>query len=174
MTREEKQMIESCHIHIVGYGCLSALIHDELNAVGFQHILRYETDRNSVTADIVIVTELNDEETKPPLLHAPTLYPLDFIEGGAVIVVLPGDSMEIPEGEGFRVWAARYIAGYGAFWNMEGWEWLAEAMPRIEKGETSETAQRTAARMCARICANLATGRDVKHFPRFYLSRNLE
>ena len=35
-------------------------------------------------------------------------------------------------------------------------------------------ALKTAAHICARIAANIAVGREVKHFPRFYLCKNLE
>ena len=53
-------------------------------------------------------------------------------------------------------------------------EGLQFALPAIRDAKTSELAQRTAAHICARIAANIAVGRDVKHFPRFYLSKNLE
>ena len=57
---------------------------------------------------------------------------------------------------------------------MEGCDWLQSNLPAIREGKTSETAKRTAAHICARIAANIAVGREVKHFPRFYLCKNLE
>lgn len=47
-------------------------------------------------------------------------------------------------------------------------------LPAIREAKTSEAAQRTAAHICAKIAANIAVGRNVKHFPRFYLSKNLK
>jgi len=66
------------------------------------------------------------------------------------------------------------MSGYCAFWNIDNSDWLRVVLPRIEQGEQSAKAQQTAACICARILANIAVGRDVKHFPRFYLSKNLE
>ena len=87
---------------------------------------------------------------------------------------MPGDDNELHGKANARLWAAGYMAGYCAFWNMEGCDWLQSALPKIRECMTSETAQRTAAHICARIAANIAVGREVKHFPRFYLCNNLE
>ena len=73
-----------------------------------------------------------------------------------------------------RQWVAEYMLGYCAFWNVEGCDWLHDALPAIKENKTSEAAMKTAAYMCARIAANIAVGRDVKRYPRFYLCRNLE
>lgn len=64
---------------------------------------------------------------------------------------------------------SEYMAGYCTFWNVEGYEWLQSALPAIREGKTSEAAMKTAAHICARIAANIAVGRKVKHFPKFYL-----
>lgn len=53
-------------------------------------------------------------------------------------------------------------------------DWLEQSLPAIREGITEETAQKTAAHICARIAANIAVGREVKHFPRFYLCSNSE
>ena len=98
------------------------------------------------------------------------IYPFDFVDGCGAIVVMPGDKFEYFE----REKAAEYMAGYCAFWNVQGCEWLDLAIPAIKRGETSESAMRTAAYVCAKITANIAVDRDVKHFPRFYLCKNLE
>lgn len=48
------------------------------------------------------------------------------------------------------------------------------ALPAIRDGKTSEVSLKTATHICARIAANIAVGRKVKHFPRFYLCKNLD
>ena len=170
MTQEEKQKIKDCRILIVGCRRLAELIRDELHAVGFCQVGQSEDYVDIAVYSIVIAADDNYR----PAVDVPILYPFDFIEGGAVIVVLPGYKMDISLETDIRAWAAKYMSGYSAFWNMADCEWLGASMPHIMNGETSEKAQRTAAVICARICANIAVGRDVKHFPRFYLSRNLE
>lgn len=169
MTTEEKQKIKDCRILIVGYGILSELISDELKYIGFCRIRQSDDLLNTADFDIAIVVNTGQATASIPIL-----YPFDFIKGGAVIAVLPGDIMNVPENTDARVWAAKYMIGYSAFWNTGNCEWLREALQDIRNGSTSEKAQRTAAIICARISANIAVGRDVKHFPRFYLSRNLE
>lgn len=101
----------------------------------------------------------------------PIIYPFDFVDGAGAIVVMPGDDNELHGKANARLWAAEYMDGYCAFWNMEGCDWLQSALPKIREGNTSVAAQRTAAHICARIAANIAVGREVKHFPRFYLCR---
>lgn len=169
MTQQEMQKIKDCRILIVGYVSLSEFISDELQTIGFCRIR--QSDDLSDIADIDIIIAAN---TGLLTADVPILYPFDFIEGGAVIVVLPGDDIGVSEDADMLIWAAMYMSGYSAFWNMGDCEWLGASLPHIMNGETSEQAQRTAAVICARICANIAVGRDVKHFPRFYLSRNLE
>lgn len=167
-------MIQDCRILIIGYGTLSGFIHDELKAVGFRQIRQAESLCNMHHSDIIIIVASDGVATEHDIITVTTLYPFDFIGGGAAIVALPGDRMEIPIDTDIRVWAAKYVIGYSTFWNMQDLDWLSESLPGIENGVTSEEAQRTAAMICARISANIAAGRDVKHFPRFYLSRNLE
>ena len=107
-------------------------------------------------------------------IKIPIIYPFDFVYGAGVIVIMPGDDNELQNKDNLRLWVAEYMTGYCAFWNVEGCEWLQSALPMIREGKTSDAAQRTAAHICARIAANIAVGRNVKHFPRFYLCMNLE
>lgn len=172
MTQEEKKNIEDCPILIVGYRPLAELISDELNAIGFCQVGQSESFIGVDIAGYNIVIAVDDNYHTA--VDVPTLYPFDFIDGGAVIVMLPGDNMEITDETDVRTWVAKYIIGYSAFWNMMDCEWLRELLPRIVGGDSSEPTQRTVAFMCARISASIAVGRNVKHFPRFYLSRNLE
>lgn len=169
MTQKEKQKLQDCRIHIVGHGRLSEFIGDELHNIGFCQISQSDNITDITGFDIIIMAKTGQQTANVPML-----YPFDLIEGGAAIVVLPGDGMAIPVDADARVWAANYMIGYSTFWNIRDLDWLRESLPGIKNGVTSEQSQRTAAVICARICANIAVGRDVKHFPRFYLSRNLE
>ena len=167
MTQQEMHKIKDCRILIIGYGSLSEFISDELQNIGFCRIRRSDDLSDIADFDIVIVVN-----TGQPTAAVPILYPFDFIEGGGAIVRLPGDDIGVPDDADMRIWAARYMSGYCAFWNMEDCEWLVASLPLIMKGESSAQAQRTAAVICARISANIAVGRVVKHFPRFYLAEN--
>lgn len=103
----------------------------------------------------------------------PIIFPADFINGGAAIIVMPGDNPDIDIDDSIRLWAAKYISGYCTFWNVCGCEWLHTALPLIEKGIQSVNAQKTAAHISARVLVNIAAGHPIKHFPHFYLSKNI-
>lgn len=51
---------------------------------------------------------------------------------------------------------------------------LHDALPKIKENKTSEDTMKTAAYIYARIAANIAVGSKVKHYPCFYLCRNLK
>ena len=104
----------------------------------------------------------------------PIILPFDFVNGAGAIVVMPDDDRDILDKPDLRLWAVNYMAGYCAFWNVEGCEWLRDSLPDIRNGLTRHEALKTATHICARIAANIAVGREVKHFPRFYLCKNLE
>lgn len=169
MTDEEKNKIEGCRIMIVGKGCFADAINTALLKVGFHNIIYVDAPTDS--ADIAVDLVMNGIAAKLDG-KLPVVYPFDFIEGGAAMVVLPGDKAEFEEHGDIRLWAAKYMSGYCAFWNMDNSDWLRIVLPRIEQGEQSAKAQRTAACICARILANIAVGCDVKHFPRFYLAES--
>ncbi|MCI8998780.1 MAG: hypothetical protein HFJ95_07295 [Muribaculaceae bacterium] len=171
MTDEEKNKIESCRIMIVGNGEFADAINTELLKVGFHNIIYVEALTRSV--DMAVDLVMNEISTG---LNGklPVVYPFDFIEGGAAMVVQPEDKPEFKVQGDVRLYAAKYMSGYCAFWDIDNSDWLRVVLPRIEQGEQSAKAQKTAACICARILANIAVGRDVKRFPRFYLSRNLE
>ena len=170
MTDEEKNKIENCRILIVGKGDFADAVKTALLKVGFHHIYM---EAPIVTADMAVDLKINGISVRM-VGKLPVVYPFDFIEGGAAIVLLPGDKFEFEKHGNLRLCAAKYISGYCSFWNMDNCDWLGVVLPRIEQGEQSTKGQETAAYICARILANIAIGRDVKHFPRFYLSRNLE
>ena len=104
----------------------------------------------------------------------PLILPFDFVNGAGAIVVMPEDERDMLRKPNLRQWAATYMAGYCAFWNIDGYEWLRYSLSDIKNGVTNSTALDTAAHICARIAANIAVEREVKHFPRFYLCKNLE
>lgn len=173
MTTEERYLIKECRIMIIGTSYFIDCLKAELHKSGFKSINivsgndgKPETGSFDMVVEYVDVTDIFTVDN----LTIPVIYPFDFVEGAGAIVVMPGDDNEFRCKEDLRLWAAEYIAGYCAFWNMEGCDWLQSALSAIREGKTSDTAQRTAAHICARIAANIAVGRKVKHFPRFYLS----
>ena len=166
MTSEEKNKIESCRVMIVGKGDFADAVNTALLKVGFHNIIYTETPAGS--ADIAVDLVMNRISGRL-VGRLPVVYPFDFIEGGAAMVVPPDDKPEFAAKGDVRLCAARYMSGYCAFWNIDNSDWLRVVLPRIEQGEQSAKAQQTAACICARILANIAVGRDVKHFPRFYL-----
>lgn len=173
MTSEEKNKIESCRIKIVGMGEFADAINTALRKVGFHDIKdnRY-AEASTGAADIAVDLAMNGISARLGG-KLPVVYPFDLIEGGAAMVVLPDDKVEFEARGDVRLCAAKYMSGYCAFWNIDNSDWLRVVLPRIEQGEQSVKAQQTAACICARILANIAVGRDVKHFPRFYLVKSI-
>ena len=177
MTSEEKSMIADCRIMVIGATNFIDRVKAELDKSGFKSInIVLGNDVHTEIGLVDIVAEYTGESYTHVKGNAaiPIIYPFDFVEGAGAIVIMPDDDNELQHKDNLRLWAAEYMAGYCDFWNMEGCDWLHSALPKIREGKTSEAAQRTAAHICARIAANIAVGRNVKHFPRFYLSKNLE
>ena len=177
MTSEEKSMIADCRIMVIGATNFIDRVKAELDKSGFKSInFVLGNDVHTEIGLVDIVAEYTGESYTHVKGNAaiPIIYPFDFVEGAGAIVIMPDDDNELQHKDNLRLWAAEYMAGYCDFWNMEGCDWLHSALPKIREGKTSEAAQRTAAHICARIAANIAVGRNVKHFPRFYLSKNLE
>lgn len=174
MTSEEKRLIADCRIMIIGASDFIDYVKAELYRSGFKSInIVSGNDANTGIETVDMVAEYSGEVSTHVKGNAaiPIIYPFDFVDGAGAIVVMPGDDNELHGKANARLWAAEYMAGYCAFWNMEGCDWLQSVLPQIREGKTSEEAQRTAAHICARIAVNIAVGREVKHFPRFYLYR---
>ena len=177
MTNEEKRLITDCRIMVIGVSDFIDCVKADLIKSGFKSIsmisaLDARPDMNFTDMVAEYIGEgcsYIKEEVKIPII-----YPFDFVEGAGAIVIMPWDDNELQRKDNMRLWAAEYMAGYCAFWNVEGCDWLQSVLPTIREAKTSEEAQRTAAHICARIAANIAVGRDVKHSPRFYLCKNLE
>lgn len=177
MTREEKRLIADCRIMVIGVSDFIDCVKVELIKSGFKSISIISTSEGKPDMSFTdMVAEYVgagrsciEEEVKIPVI-----YPFDFVEGAGAIVIMPGDDNELQHKDNLRLWVAEYMAGYCAFWNVEGCEWLQFALPAIRAAKSSDAAQRTAAHICARIAANIAVGRNVKRFPRFYLCENLD
>ena len=161
---------------IVGKVDFITYIKKELGKLDFCNIAEVELGEiiNGKNAGILIeYTGVGLSQAKD-INSIPVIYPFDFIDGAGAIVVLPGDDRNWLEKKNVRQWVAEYMSGYCAFWNVEDCDWLHDVLPAIKENNTNEAAIKTAAYMCARIAANIAVGRDVKRYPRFYLCRNLE
>lgn len=177
MTNEEKLLITDCRIMVIGASDFIDCVKAELKKSGFKSISIISTSEGKPEMSFIdMVTEYVgagrsciEEEVKMPVI-----YPFDFVIRAGAIVIMPGDENELQHKDNLRLWVAEYMVGYCAFWNVEGCDWLQTALPAIRDGKTSEVSLRTAIHICARIAANIAVGRDVKHFPRFYLCKNLE
>lgn len=177
MTNEEKRLIADCRVMIIGALDFIDNVKAELYRSGFKSInIVSGNDVHTEIGTVDMIAEYVDAGRSciKEKVKIPVIYPFDFVEGAGAIVIMPGDDNELQHKDNLRLWVAEYMAGYCAFWNVEGCEWLQLALPAIRKAKTSDAAQRTAAHICARIAANIAVGRNVKHFPRFYLSKNLE
>ncbi len=177
MTNEERQQIIECRIIIVGTGDFISYVKIELEQIGFKEICNVsEADPSQFNYGNGIIIEHLEERASRSIeaMYIPIIYAFDFIEGAGAIVVFPDDEKDFLNKQNIRVWAAEYLAGYCAFWNVEDSDWLHDIIPSIKEGKTSMEAQKTAAHICARIAANIAVSRDVKRYPRFYLSRNLK
>lgn len=177
MTSEEKRLIADCRVMIIGASDFIDYVKTELYKSGFKSInIVSGNDVHTGIETVDMVAEYAGEACTHVKGNAaiPIIYPFDFVEGAGAIVIMPGDDNELHGKANARLWAAEYMAGYCAFWNMEGCDWLQAVRPNIRESKTSEAAQRTAAHICARIAANITVGREVKHFPRFYLCKNLE
>ena len=176
MTSEEKRLIADCRIAVIGASEFIDSIKAELQQLGFESIQIISTSDEETIRNIDIIAK-NVNEGSFCLSKAatvPLILPFDFVNGAGVIVVMPEDERNLLCKPELRQWAATYMAGYCAFWNVEGCEWLRDLLPDIKNGVTSGASLKTAAYICARIAANIAVGREVKHFPRFYLCKNLE
>ena len=177
MTDEERYIIKESRVMVIGTPHFTRYVLPELERIGFRDI--------QTGCDLVALAELshvniiaeyggNGESCLKHLkeIKTPVICPFDFVRGAGAMVIMPHDDRELLAQPDLRLWAAEYISGYCAFWNMGGCDWLGEALPEIKAGVTNESTQRLAAHICARIAANIAVGREVKHFPRFYLAES--
>lgn len=134
--------------------------HIAINALDFKDRIPFEFDR--ICSEKMI----------------PVLHPYNFGWSGFLTIVKPKGYQlsEISQDpNGFELKMAEYVSRYGAFWNMPT-SWLEKV---IDKYRTEvdilpppqlAVASWIVAGHCVHAMFNLATGRDVKFFPKFYLS----
>ena len=176
MTSEEKRLIADCRIAVVGATEFIDSIKVELQQLGFESIqIISRSDEMPMPSNVDVIAESVNEDSScfSKDMTIPLILPFDFVNGAGAIVVMPDDERDILNKPNLRQWAANYMVGYCAFWNVEGCDWLRDSLSDIRNSVTSSAALKTAAHICARIAANIAVGRKVKHFPRFYLCRNI-
>lgn len=108
----------------------------------------------------------------------PVLHPYNFGWAGFLTIVKPGSyqlSEISKEFNGFELKVAEYVSRYGEFWNMPVL-WLEKVIKeyRAEAGilppPQLSVASWIIAGHCVNAMFNLATGREVKYFPKFYFS----
>ena len=114
----------------------------------------------------IVIEDLKESQLK--------IYAFDFINGAGAVVVSPEDVAEFEAKPDIRKWMVYYTAGYCAFWQIENWEWLYEAVDRVVNGELSDSGIKTAKYMCDKLKEEINAGREVDRFPKFYLCKNLE
>lgn len=177
MTNEEICLISDYRIMIVGSTDFIDNIKTELYKFGFKStsiVSSTNWNPHTVSVDMIIEYVSDSKSSLKDNISIPIIYPFDFVDGAGAIVIKPDDKNELHHKSDIRFWAAEYIAGYCAFWNIEGCEWLYSVLSVIKEGKTCEKALKTAAHICAQIVVNIAVKREVKLFPKFYLCRNLD
>lgn len=112
----------------------------------------------------------------------PVLHPCNFGWAGFVAIIDPlGHSLSelADEPKGFELKMAEYVTGHGAFWNQPK-EWLDKIVTEYRaESETLPLPQLSiaswiAAGLCTTAMYNLATGKPVNYFPKFYFSSLLQ
>ena len=110
------------------------------------------------------------------------LHPYNFGWAGFLTVVDPdGKPLESLSDKplGFELKVAEYVLGYQAFW-MQPQEWLDKVVKQYQREEGAipppqlSVASWITAGLCTQALFNIATGKEVKRFPRFYFSSLLQ
>ena len=134
--------------------------HIAINALDFKNGIPFEFDR--ICSEKMI----------------PVLHPYNFGWAGFLTIVKPKGyqlSEISSEPNGFELKMAEYVSRYGTFWNMPT-SWLEKVIEeyRAEAGTLPppqlSVASWIVAGHCVNAMFNLTTGREVKFFPKFYLS----
>lgn len=109
------------------------------------------------------------------------LHPYNFGWGGFLTVVLPGHfplTQLSANPNGFELKMARYVTGYEQFWNTPR-DWFKEIVDKVEAELGTKPLPQLSigswisAGFCVNILYNMATGREIKVFPKFYFSSAL-
>ncbi len=123
--------------------------------------------------DVPFVLERICAERKVSVLH-----PFNFGWGGFLTIVSPeghqlSEIFDSPDG--FELKLSKYVTRYGSFWN-EPVPWLEDVIREFEAEKGARpmpqlsVASWIVAGHCVNAMFNLATGRPVKFFPKFYFS----
>lgn len=128
------------------------------------------------TTEVPLVFDKLCQENKIPVLH-----PYNLGWGALVTVITPKglmlDSIKKTDGgdEFNEVNVVEYASSYLKFWRTPH-EWIDEVIQKYKEEKEPipppqlSIASWTVAAMCTRIAFNIATGKEYKKFPEFYLS----
>ena len=110
------------------------------------------------------------------------LHPYNFGWAGFLAVVDPdGKPLQSLSDRplGFELKVAEYVLGYQAFW-MQPQEWLDKVVKQYQREDGTvpppqlSVASWITAGLCTQAMFNIATGKEVKKFPKFYFSSLLQ
>ncbi|WP_298511839.1 ThiF family adenylyltransferase [uncultured Kordia sp.] len=111
--------------------------------------------------------------------NIPVLHPYNLGWGGLVTVISPEDlalnSIEKPGQKFNEVKMVEYASSYLKFWRTPH-DWIDEALEKYMKEKSVipppqlSIASWTVAAMCTHLLFNIATNKEIKKFPKFYLS----
>ena len=110
--------------------------------------------------------------------NIPVLHPYNFGWAGFLAVVEP-DGIQLSqlseEPGGFELRMAEYVSRYGGFWNIPN-KWLEKVIEEYRNEDNIlpppqlSVASWITAGYCVNVMYNLVTGKEIKSFPKFYLS----
>lgn len=135
MTSEERRRIADCRIAVVGATEFIDSIKAELQQLGFESIqIIFSSDKQSAINNFDVIAENVNEGSScmSKVTDIPLILPFDFVNGAGAIIVMPDDERDILCKPDLRQWAAIYMAGYCAFWNVDGCEWLRGSLSDIK------------------------------------------
>lgn len=110
--------------------------------------------------------------------NIPVLHPYNLGWAGFLTIVRPGCYRieEISEEfQGFELRVAEFVIRYNSFWNM-GQEWLKDVIDRYKKENEAlslpqlSVASWLVAGQCVNAMFNIANGRKIQYFPKFYMT----
>lgn len=110
--------------------------------------------------------------------NVPVLHPYNFGWAGFLTVVKP-DGLQLSQlsddSRGFELRVADYVAKYSHFWNTPN-DWLDKIIAGFRNEDSIlpppqlSIASWIVGGLCTNMMFNLTTGKDIKVFPKFYLS----
>ena len=126
------------------------------------------------STDVPLVFDKVCQENNIPVLH-----PYNLGWGGLVAVIIPGgmslDGIRKPNKDFNEVDMVEYVTNYLKFWKIPH-KWIDDILEKYKNELVPlpppqlSIASWTVASMCTHIMFNIATKKDIKIFPEFYLS----